>query len=88
MECNLTEYDLRVKFLQVEAVDRSKQVLGSINVNLFQIWRGPYHINLPLELPDSKDARISFNFKISQGVHIQIDNLSTSMLPKTRKNEG
>ena len=48
MEHHLTEYDLRVKFLVVEAVDRSKQVLGSLNVNLYQIWRGPYHLNLPL----------------------------------------
>jgi hypothetical protein len=54
MEHQLTEYDLRVKFLEVEAVDRSKQILGKFNVNLYHIWRGPYHLNLPLELPTSK----------------------------------
>ena len=74
MEHQWTEYDLRMKFLIVEAVDRSKQVLSTLQVNLYQIWRGPYHLNLPLELPESIDARLSFNLKISQSVHIQIDN--------------
>lgn len=81
----MTEYELRNKFLDVEAFSRQKQVLGSLTVNLFQIWRGPYHLNLPLCLPDSPDTRVSFNFKISQGVHIQIDTIETQMLPITKK---
>ena len=64
-----------MKFLTVQAIDKQKKVLGSISVNLYLIWRGPYHINLPMSLPDSVDNRVSFNFKISQGVHIQIENL-------------
>ena len=86
METTLTEYDMRKKFLKIEAVDRSKQILGNLSINLYHIWRGPYHINLPLDMPDAKDARISFNFQISQSIHIHIENIETIMKPKTRKN--
>ena len=75
MEGKLTEYDLRTKFLMIEAIDRSKQTLGELKVNLFLIWRGPYHINLPIEMKESAEARVSFNFKISQSVHFEIENL-------------
>jgi hypothetical protein len=51
MECQLNEYDLRTKFLVVEAINRSKETLCSIKVNLYQIWRGPYHLNLPMDMP-------------------------------------
>jgi hypothetical protein len=74
MECQLTEYDLRVRFLTLEAVDRNKQVIGTIKINLYHIWRGPFRINLPLEMPDSSETRISFNFKISQTLHLQMEN--------------
>lgn len=59
-----------MKFLSIEAHDKQKRVLGSISINLYLIWRGPYHMYLPFYLPDSPDNRISFNFKISQAVHI------------------
>lgn len=85
MECKMNEYQLRLKFLIVEAYDRKKALLGSLKINLYLIWRGPYHINLPLSLPDSSEARIAFNFKISQSVHLVIENTETVMLPNTKK---
>jgi hypothetical protein len=50
IESKMTEYDLRMKFLVIEAYDKHKRVLGSININLYLIWRGPCHLNLPLML--------------------------------------
>lgn len=60
-------------------------MLGSLKINLYLIWRGPYHISLPFSLDGSKEARISFNFKISQSVHLLIENIETAMMPDTKK---
>ena len=51
MESEMTEYDLRLKFLVIEALDKTKQVIGQLKINLYLIWRGPYHLNLPIDLP-------------------------------------
>jgi hypothetical protein len=80
-EFYMTEYELRNKFLVVEAYDCHKAFLGSLKINMYVLWVGPYHLDFRLELPKAHNCRISLNFKISQGLHLTIDNLSTEMVP-------
>jgi hypothetical protein len=54
-------------------------------MNMFTLWIGPYHLDFKLELEKSRNCRISFNFKISQGIHFKIDNTFTEMIPITPK---
>lgn len=50
-------------------------------MNVFSLWVGPYHIDFKIPLKGAQNSRISFNFKISQGVHLKIINTETEMLP-------
>lgn len=52
---------------------------------MFVLWVGPYHLDFKMELPKSPNCRISLNFKISQGIHLTIDNLATEMVPIEQK---
>jgi hypothetical protein len=44
------EYELRRKFLEIEAYNLKKQVIGSLKINLYMIWTGPYHLDFKLPL--------------------------------------
>lgn len=52
---------------------------------MFVLWVGPYHLDFKMELPKSPSCRVSLNFKISQGIHLTIDNLATEMVPIEQK---
>lgn len=82
------EYELRKKFLEVEAFNIKKQVMGSLRINMYIIWTGPYHLDFKLPIKDCKTCRVSFNFKMSQGITVKIQNTSTEMLPNQPKTEG
>lgn len=78
----MNEHQLRKKFLVLEAYNSHKHLLGSLKMNLYSLWTGPYHLDFQLEMEKCKTARISFNFKLSQGVHLTFENLETEMIPK------
>lgn len=42
-------------------------------------------MDFQLEMEKCKTSRISFNFKISQAVHLTFENLETEMIPKQAK---
>jgi hypothetical protein len=73
----MTEYDLRKKFLMVEAVNRRKEVIGVLKFNLYTIWIGPFHLDFIMDLKGGSNCRISFNFRISQGLHFKLENTET-----------
>jgi hypothetical protein len=81
----MNEYQLRKKALEVTAYNKSKTPIGSLKINLFNIWVGPYHLDFKLELEKCPTTRISFNFKISQGIQLKIDNVLTEMIPNETK---
>jgi hypothetical protein len=78
----MTEYELRNRFLLVEAVDGRGETVGRLKMNMFTLWTGPYHQDFALRTIKPGNCRISFNFKISQGIHMKISNTYTEMLPK------
>jgi hypothetical protein len=57
------------------------EVVGRLKMNMFMLWTGPYHLDFKLETVKAGNCRISFNFKISQGIHIKITNPYTEMAP-------
>lgn len=77
----MTEYQLRNKFLVIEAYNTHDKLLGSLRMNMYVLWVGPYHLDFHFDLPKAPNCRISLNFKISQGLHLTIDNLSTELIP-------
>jgi hypothetical protein len=77
----MTEYELRQRFLVVEAMDCHGAVLGKLKLNMFTLWNGPYHLDFALPPIKGGNWRVSFNFKISQGIHIRIANAYTQVMP-------
>lgn len=61
-------------------MDGHGTVLAKLKLNMFSLWNGPYHLEFALPLNDA-NCRISFNFKISQGIHIRIVNTYTQITP-------
>lgn len=59
-----------------------------LKINVYTIWIGPYHLDFSMELKGSKNCRISFNFRISQGLHFKLDNTETEFIPVQPKIEG
>ena len=51
--------------------------MGTLRINLYVLWTGPYHIDFNMPLKEAKEARISLNAKISQGVMMKIQNIET-----------
>ena len=84
----MNEFQLRRKFLEVSALGNKKEVLATLRINLYTIWTGPYHLDFSLPLKNSTNCRVSFNLKISQGIHFKLQNTLTEMLPVTPKREG
>jgi hypothetical protein len=70
----MTEYELRNHFLLVEAIDLRGEKVAGLKMNMFTLWTGPYHQDFALKIGKSGNCRISFNAKISQGVHLTISN--------------
>ena len=68
----MNEYELRKKFLVVEAINKKKEVIGMLKFNMYTIWMGPFHLDFLLDLNSYNPCRISFNFRISQGVHLRL----------------
>ncbi len=81
-QCQLTEYELRLKFVKVEVYGPNNELYGSLEINMYLIWNGPSRIDLQLDSPHTKKKRVSFVFKISQEIHFKIENLSTTLLRK------
>jgi hypothetical protein len=77
----MTEYELRKKFLIVEALNKKKEIVGILKINVYTIWIGPYHLDFNMELKGYNNCRISFNFRISQGLHLKLDNIQTEFIP-------
>lgn len=59
-----------------------------LKINLYTIWIGPYHLDFIMELKGGKNCRISFNFRISQGLHFKLDNTETEFIPLQPKIQG
>lgn len=55
--------------------------LDKLKLNMFSLWNGPYHLDFPFPSLKGGNGRISFNFKISQGIHIRIANNYTQIMP-------
>lgn len=72
----------------MEAVNRRKEVIGTLRLNIYTIWIGPYHIDFLMELKGSSTCRINFNFRISQGLELKLENTYTEMIPIQPKVEG
>lgn len=68
-------------FLKVEAINIKKEIVGSLKMNMFTLWVGPYHQDFKLDTVNGRNCRISFNFKMSQGIHIKLANTFTQMIP-------
>jgi len=72
---------MRRTFVTIEVSDKFKNVIGNLRINMYVIWTGPYHLDFKMELPKAKLCRISLDFKISQNIHLKIQNLMTELKP-------
>ena len=66
-----TAYELRCKFLIVEALDEKGKIISSMKINLFMIATGPYHHDFSFNIGKTP-ARLQFDFKISQYIDTKI----------------
>lgn len=62
----ITEYEMRKKFLVINFFDKEKAEVGSLKINLYLLANGPFHQDFAINLKDDPAARLSFNLKIAQ----------------------
>jgi hypothetical protein len=54
-------------------------VVGFLRINMYLICVGPYHLNFEIPMGTPSPPRISFDFMVSQVVHMRIDTLETQI---------
>mgnify|MGYP000905415850 CR=1 FL=1 len=69
-------------------VDEKGNVIGNLKINLFLLATGPYHQDFAIDLVQCKEARITFNLKISQFVTMRMKVNEAEMIPADREFPG
>ena len=77
----MNEYQLRKKFLILEAIGPDNKIQGTLKINFHTIWAGPFHQDFLMDLQVGKSCRVSFNCRISQGIHMKLSNTLTQFIP-------
>lgn len=67
----MTEYEIRKKFLTITFLDKNSLSVGSLKINLYLLATGPFHQDFAISLQKDTNARVSFNFKISQFIRMK-----------------
>lgn len=44
----MNEHQLRKKFLVLEAYNSHNHMIGSLKLNMYSLWTGPYHLDFNL----------------------------------------
>lgn len=78
----MNEYEMRKRFLDISFIDSNKKVVGKLKINLYIIANGPYHQDFPINLENNREARISFNLKISQLVKMSVRIEEAQLIPR------
>lgn len=70
---------MRKSFIKIILNDEKENIVGELQVNLYLISTGPYHQDFAINSKKKCKTRVSFDFKISQILEVQLKSLMTEI---------